>query len=426
VSKIETAKSICEQLQITTGKKDKEEILKINENNNDFKAILNFLLNPFELSGLSTKKINKSVNTNSDTNIDNLFDAFDYFNNHKTGTDKDIANIQNFLLHNKNNEDFYKKIITKSLKLGVNAKTVNKIYGKQFIPTFDVQLANKYFEHNDKVEGNNFSITLKIDGQRCICIKDHGNVSLFSRQGQPITGLIDIEEEIKNYPLDNFVLDGELTLLNDNGLPSAEQYKQTLKTTRKDGEKHGIKLLTFDWLPLKDFKSQICVLPYVERRKYLDNNYIGMTNINVLPVLYQGNNTDKILKFLDKVRSEEQEGLMINLNNALYDFKRTSNLLKVKVMQECDLKIIGFEEGTGRLTGTLGRINVEYKENILGVGSGFSDSDRSYFWIHQNELIGRIISVQYFEETQDKNGNKSLRFPVFKELREIGKSVSYN
>jgi len=44
----------------------------------------------------------------------------------------------------------------------------------------------------------------------------------------------------------------------------------------------------------------------------------------------------------------------------------------------------------------------------------------------RDELIGRVISVQYFEETHDVDGNLSLRFPVFKELRETGKEVSYS
>ena len=116
---------------------------------------------------------------------------------------------------------------------------------------------------------------------------------------------------------------------------------------------------------------------------------------------------------------------MINLNNPC-EFKRTSNLLKCKVMQTCDLQIIGLEEGLGRLSRTLGRINVDYKGFVVGVGSGFSDLDRQRFWNHKDELIGRIIEVQYFEETEDKDKNKSLRFPVFKELRNIGKEVSYN
>lgn len=428
--KIETVKLICDQIQSTNSKLEKEQILKTNKGNALFLKVIYFLLNPFIVTGLSDKKIYKSllnVNPKSEFKDCSIEFVMNYLRENNTGTDQVIANIQRFIYHQPDSmAEFYIQLFTKSLKLGCDSKTVNKVYGKNFIPTFDVQLANKYFEMPQKVEGKEFTITLKIDGQRCVVVKENGVVSLFSRQGQLIEGLVDIENEIRNHTLDNFVLDGELTLLDDGGMTSGEQYKQTLKITRKDGEKHGIKLLAFDWLYLSDFQEQECKMIYSERREALDKQYSAMQYIKILPVLYTGKDTAQILSILTKVRDDNQEGIMINLNDAVYEFKRTSNLLKVKVMQDCDLKIIGFEEGSGRLSGTLGRINVDYKGNKLGVGSGFSDSDRTYFWAFQSKLIGRVITVQFFEETEDKDGIKSLRFPVYKEIREIGKEVSYN
>lgn len=80
----------------------------------------------------------------------------------------------------------------------------------------------------------------------------------------------------------------------------------------------------------------------------------------------------------------------------------------------------------GKFKGTLGSIVVDYKGTALGVGSGLSDEDREYLWNHRNEYVGRIATVQYFEETQDSTGKPSLRFPVFKEIREEGKEISYS
>ena len=94
-------------------------------------------------------------------------------------------------------------------------------------------------------------------------------------------------------------------------------------------------------------------------------------------------------------------------------------------MQDCDLRIIGFDEGEGKLKGTLGAIVVDYKGNPLNVGGGFSLDDREFFWYNKDRLLGRVIKVRYFEETQNKDGIKSLRFPVFEELREEGKEESY-
>ena len=149
--------------------------------------------------------------------------------------------------------------------------------------------------------------------------------------------------------------------------------------------------------------------------------------IRPVPILYRGEyNKEIVQKELDKQIALEHEGVMVNINDAPYEGKRTKNILKVKAMQDCDLKIIGFEEGTGKNKGTLGAIIVDYKGFEVKVGSGFTDEDRKYFWNNQNELLGRVITVQYFEETTNKKDNSlSLRFPVYKELREEGKEVSY-
>lgn len=61
INSIEKVKSICETLQATNSKKDKEQILKDNQNNQLFKDVLYFLLNSFIITGLSDKKINKEV-----------------------------------------------------------------------------------------------------------------------------------------------------------------------------------------------------------------------------------------------------------------------------------------------------------------------------------------------------------------------------
>ena len=42
---------------------------------------------------------------------------------------------------------------------------------------------------------------------------------------------------------------------------------------------------------------------------------------------------------------------------------------------------------------------------------------------HPEELIGKTITVQYFEETTDKSGNISLRFPTCKMVYENGRDL---
>ena len=144
----------------------------------------------------------------------------------------------------------------------------------------------------------------------------------------------------------------------------------------------------------------------------------NLTYFELLPVLYQGTDTSKILELLDSEIARGQEGVMINICDACYEFKRTWNLMKVKKMNTLDLEVVDYEEGSGRLSGTLGAIHVRYKNgNIVKVGSGFSDDLRKQIWNHNIMIVGKIVEVQFFEETTNADGGISLRFPVFKDFR---------
>jgi DNA ligase-1 len=57
---------------------------------------------------------------------------------------------------------------------------------------------------------------------------------------------------------------------------------------------------------------------------------------------------------------------------------------------------------------------IEYKGGEVGVGSGWTIKQRRKYLKHPEKLIGRVLTVQYFEETKNQNGGYGLRFPVVK------------
>lgn len=139
--------------------------------------------------------------------------------------------------------------------------------------------------------------------------------------------------------------------------------------------------------------------------------------IEILPILYKGTDTSKIIEILEEQVANGEEGIMINLTNSTYQFSRTWDLLKVKKFKDCDLRIVGFEEGANRLSGTLGAIFLDYKGNTLRCGSGFSKEQRKEIWENKDKYLGKIAEIKYFEETKNQAGGTSLRFPVFKDIR---------
>ena len=69
-------------------------------------------------------------------------------------------------------------------------------------------------------------------------------------------------------------------------------------------------------------------------------------------------------------------------------------------------------------THPLGGITIDYKSNLVSVGSGFTDEERDYYWNNKDEIIGKIVDIQFFEEsTNQKDDGISLRFPTFKSVR---------
>lgn len=411
------------EITASASRKYKQEVLTKYKDDEVIQKYLKIAYDPYLVFGISEKKLAKSIPGMNPYPCDSTFELFDYLNLHNTGRDCDVklcqATIEKVSAAAEGCIWLLKELICKDLSIGVDSKTINSVI-PGLIPTFDVQLANKYFDKPEYVEGKEFAITTKIDGGRIIAIKENGSVSFFTRAGQRYEGLVDLEKEMLNRIPDNFVLDGEITLLDYKNYDSKDAYKQAMKITRADGEKHGVKMLVFDGMPVADWKTQYCPLSWSSRRKALEIIFTKDTYVyfELLPVLYQGTDTSKITELLDAEIARKQEGVMINICDAKYDFKRTSALLKVKKMNTLDLQIIGFEEGSGRLTGTLGAILVRYKDgNVVKVGSGFTDGLREEIWKNQGKYLDTICEIQYFEETTNADGGESLRFPIFKDFR---------
>ena len=402
----------------------KQAVLKKYKDDEIVKRYLQIAFDPYKVFGISTKKLNKVVGGTVINCIESVFDFFDYLETHNTGSDADISVCQEVLncvsSFDRECGTLLEVLICKDLTIGCDSKTINKEI-PDLIPTFSVQLANKYFDKPGYVEGKSFAITTKIDGGRIIALKENGQVSFFTRAGQKYEGLVDLEDEMSRLMPDNICLDGEITLLVRGNLSSKDAYKETMKIVRtKDKEKHGIKMLVFDAMSVSDFKTQTSSMTYIQRRQMLDctSAFDTARYFELLPILYRGSDTSEITRILEEEVSNGEEGIMINICDAPYEFKRTNGLLKVKKMQTMDLEIIGFEEGEGRLAGKLGAVLVRYKNgNVVKVGSGFSDDLRVTIWANQSDYLGKVAEISYFEETTNASGGTSLRFPIFKDVR---------
>ena len=433
IESLVTVSEMVESLRKTNSVKDKKLILLKYKDNKDVEKFLYYLYNPHLKYGVSEDKIDEIINSTINAAYENfIFPDFYSFliylsiSNINDNLRYQIGTALN-IVEDEKIKDLMKCLLTKDLKAGLGVKTVDKVF-KGLLPKHEVQLAKKYEPGKTKLKGD-FFVTEKLDGIRCTAYFEGNELKIKTRQGKDIEGLVEIEKVLMDNRIawEDYILDGELLSIGSN---PQDVYKHTMeKVQNKNERKIGIEFRVFDIVPLVDFLDKESGAPYSFRRKilsYLKENFTIFDSefLTMVPLLYSGQDENVILPILDKVVAEGKEGLMINLDKP-YEFKRTSNLLKVKKMHSMDLEIVGFEEGTGKNKNNLGALLVDFKGNKVGVGSGLTDSLRKEIWENKEKYLGRIAEIQYFEISKDKNGIESLRFPVLKTFREEGKEVSY-
>lgn len=412
---------IFKQIQETSSTNDKKAIIAANKDDELFKKCLVFLLDGNINTGISNKKINKKVAPSSELApyylcMNSEFEeVMDYLSKNNTGTDADIYEIQCFLDGHEEDREFYEQMITKSFKLGADKKVINSVI-PGLIPTFEIQLGTS-IEKCKLIDGTYISISHKMNGTRCVFL----NGQMKSRQNKLYSGLDHIIEDIKKLGLEDFFIDGELVYKNEEGLSDSDAFQKGCSIAMsKDNDKSQLKLVVFDIFPKEEFLDlHTSKKTYKERRKDLDKleeSIIasGITNLSVVERLYEGTDHSQIWKWLDYADEDMGwEGIVINLDTP-YECKRTKNLIKVKRFFEKDLRCTKVNIATtGKYKGIMGSITCNYFDNTVDVGSGFNDSQREYFAKHPEEIVGKIVSVKYKEETQNKDGGKSLQFPVY-------------
>ncbi|MDU6995939.1 MAG: hypothetical protein E6356_13850 [Terrisporobacter othiniensis] len=407
-------KEIFDRIVSVSAKSSKEAILRQNKDNELFKQCLKFLLDPSVVTGLSTKKLNKKLKYEFivSPNI-SILKMFKYLEDHNTGTDDDIKTIQMFCKHQTEDEEFWLQFFAKKVKLGMDVKTANKVY-PGFIVTHDIMLASKY---EGKLK-EDVSMSLKLDGIRMSIVTINGETKALSRQGKEITGIDYIIEEYKDLGLSQYFIDGEIIRVNNENLPSDENFRLTTQIVNSKSEnKEGLEFIVFDMTPMEDYINHISKLTYKERLNIM-GYVIGSKGKHISLVKKYGitNNVDDISGMLDEVVSNGYEGLILNAINSTYEFgKRPKSIMKVKKFKTADMLVYDVFEGEGSLKGTLGGIKLKglYNGDILysDCGSGFNLDERKYLWSNLDDILNKICTIKYFEISENsKTKVKSLRF----------------
>lgn len=430
---------LLEKVSNTSSTKAKQQLLENGDKQEysvTLRGVLYYCYNPFLMFGLSEKILNNTIPKTMTYAIANEHEVFDVLDTlAQSNINDELRTLAKRLLMSIEDEqvrNMVQGIMVKDLKLGVNVTTLNKVFGKDFIPTFEVQLAESYAKQKEgSLKNKEVWITTKLDGFRIVYdpIKDE----FYTRKGQLYEGLDHLKDSCYKLSLrlmetaglsELVMLDGELLHQPVEGLNSQELYALTSSTARKKGyhkDKEKLEFNVFDFIPVSEFQSGKTTMKYKARRNHMDKVFNLWKYVGIVPVcaLHSGKFDEEVLmNLLKQVELEGGEGLMINLD-ATYKTKRTKDLLKVKTFKDADVLVLDVVEGTGKNEGSLGAVLVQFlydgKPMTCEVGSGWYDSERSFYWRNPDKLIGKIIEIRFFEVTQNQKDKTqySLRFPTF-------------
>lgn len=414
--------SYIEEIAAASGNEKIEVMKKYPE----FKTVLLYAYDPFRkyhmtAPGLLGQGLDMIVN-----HFDTLDDLSSRVLSGKTAFEK-VSDILTSLANP--DAEVFKRIINKDLRAGINVKSINKAF-PGLIPLAHsgltkppVMLLKTYKKRKLKFP---CLAAVKKDGVRGLWSQDN----MMSRQGKPFTGLDHITDQLSEFPYD---LDGELCV-------SEEIFDVASGLIRNDKPTPNAVYHVFD---MPSFPGN-----FLKRRLALDKLLIESDSIKLIPV-FKINSEESLLNFYDQMILVGEEGIVIYDPYSLYEGKRSSDWMRLVPLKQADCKVVGFYEGKGKLSGSLGGVVVDYKGHEVKVGTGFSEkvqekqivkdivknnlpssnlkvgrdllheispicqNNRGFIWVNKDLFFGAIAQCEFKEET--KSG--SMRQPRFKRWR---------
>lgn len=266
-------------------------------------------------------------------------------------------------------------------------------------------LAHKFRDHAHKISYPAL-VQPKFDGIRCIAILKNGKCTLWSRSRKQIHSMPHIVAAIENGGHQDVIFDGELynhlykdnfehithLVAQDNPCEGHEVVQLHIYDTAQGGTNEQRQ----DWLK-KELKNQPKNSPLV------------------LVKTIEVDTEEDVMTALEECIADGYEGCMVRNKAGKYVNKRSYDLLKVKEFDDAEFKIVGVEEGRGKLVGhaifvCITADGTEFRAKMQGDTAKLKE----YFEDHKL-WKGRELVVKYQGITKKNN---VPRFPVGLRLKE--------
>jgi DNA ligase-1 len=116
-----------------------------------------------------------------------------------------------------------------------------------------------------------------------------------------------------------------------------------------------------------------------------------------------------------------QEGTILKDENGTWKDGKPNWQIKMKLEMDVDLVIVGFNYGTKgtKNENVISSFNCESSDGFVKTRpQGIKEDMMVYITENQSELMGKIVKVKCNGLSKDKEGNYSLLYPAFMEIRD--------
>lgn len=272
-------------------------------------------------------------------------------------------------------------------------------------------LAHRWDDYKDRATFPAY-VQPKLDGIRCLARVTLGRCELFTRSQKPITTVPHIKEAVeavsKISGVADFVLDGELynhELHDDFG--------KILGTIKRDEVSKDANLIQYH------IYDMVNDLPFTKRTLAL-HTLLCSTRIPakfLKPVkTFAVQDSKGMMQAVAGFVALGYEGGIYRTADGLYKGKRSTDLLKIKSFKDVEFKVIGCQEGTGKLTGLVGSWLCVTSKGVEFSAKQAGDFDKipKFNSAEANGRIGQMLTVKF----QDYTPDGVPRFPVALRFRE--------
>lgn len=421
-----------DEISATSSKNEKIELLKKYLGSTNFSQVITLALDPFITFGVRPKRHTGFVgNFPFDSRT---FDLIERLRTRSlTGAVAAAAIGTEFNRLDADSAELLWRVLNKDLKAGFSEESVNKA-SKGFFKSFPYQRCSLPKDTNlSKWDWENGIISqIKADGMYMNGDIEATGVSMRSRQGQPFPedaylGVIaDLQHIYRDQPVQ---VHGELLVVDDKGQICAREIGNGHLNRVNKGNPlpagHRIIAQLWDMIPLADVQPKgKCNQPYAERLKSLSRRIeLGsMANVSLIETRIVHSLSEAYEHYGDALR-RKLEGTVIKKPSAYWKDGTSKDQIKLKLEADCELEIIGFEEGKegAKTAKTFGSLRLATSCGTLVVHcSGFTDDLRAEINRDREDWLGGFVTVRsnaiMFSDNPEKKPH-SLFLPRFVERR---------